>query len=115
MTRTARLTASSAANAMAQIGKRGRRGVDPASINPGTLWRWRSISDFFRASRMKDMNDDPELAVRHERREQRRARLGERGIQHHLCLQPCDAVDVQPVLALKILDRYREPLIVHIV
>jgi hypothetical protein len=52
---TAALMTSNPANTQPQTGIERRRVAPGTSINPGTLWRCRSISDFFRASRMKDM------------------------------------------------------------
>jgi hypothetical protein len=50
------LASNSTANSITQMGRRVGRVVMRVSIKPGTDWRWRSVSDFFKASRMKDMD-----------------------------------------------------------
>jgi len=55
----ARFTSSSAATAMAHSGNPVRGGATLTSKSAGPLWRWRSLSDFFRASRMKDIDHPP--------------------------------------------------------
>jgi len=52
---TTRLTPSNNPKAATHSGRRLRRAPDRVSINPGTVWRCRSISDFLSASRMNDM------------------------------------------------------------
>ena len=54
---TAAFTASSAPRPIAHIGYRLRGGATLTSNKAGDAWRWRSVSDFLRASRMKDTSN----------------------------------------------------------
>ena len=61
----AALTASSAAIATAQSGKRFLGGAIFTSNRAGPLCRCRSLSDFFSASSMKDMGQLPWVSARY--------------------------------------------------
>jgi hypothetical protein len=54
-----RFTASSAASPIAHNGKPLRGGATLTSKSAGPFCRWRSVSDFFSASRMNDIGHPP--------------------------------------------------------
>jgi len=59
-----RFTNSNSAIAMAHSGKRVRGGATRTSNSAGPLCRWRSLSDFFSASRMNDIDSPAVMSIR---------------------------------------------------
>src|SRR5690348_6356800 len=99
---TATLTSSSKPSPRAQTGRRRRGAATFTSNSAGADWRWRSVSDFFRASRMKDMSAT--VRARGARAQEGRVGIVERGVQCHLRLHAGDAVHRQPAAPLELLD-----------
>src|SRR5688572_17929692 len=90
------LTISNRASATTHTGKRRRGAATFTSNSAGVLWRWRSVSDFLSASRMKDISA-PGRAV-----QEWCGSVVERGVESHLRLHSRDAIDREPVLALEV-------------
>src|SRR5688572_13228123 len=97
-------TPNNTASPTAQTGNRRRGAATLTSNRAGEACRWRSVSDFFRASRMKDMSATA-LQGGGGFVQERRGGVVERSIQRHLGLHAGDAVDRQAVAALELLDQ----------
>src|SRR5688572_4942749 len=104
-TSTAMFTTSSAPSAYAHTGRLRRGAATFTSNRAGVEARWRSVSDFLRASRMKDMSAACAGAVA---TQEGCGGIVERGIERDLGLHAGDAIDREPVLALEFLDHAGE-------
>src|SRR6056297_1303955 len=95
--RTSTFTASSPSSHQIQTGAPGASRATGTSATPSPRWPWRSFSDFFSASSMKDMAS---AAASSADREARRLRQAEVGVDQDLGLLAGDAVHLQALAAL---------------
>src|SRR6056297_3528207 len=95
--RTSTFTASSPSSHQIQAGAPGASRATGTSATPSPRWPWRSFSDFFSASSMKDMAS---AAASSADREARRLRQAEVGVDQDLGLLAGDAVHLQALAAL---------------
>src|SRR4051812_30210959 len=106
--RASTLTPNNTPSAAAHPGNRRRGAATFTSNSAGDAWRWRSLSDFFRASRMKDMSA-PGLVA-----QERRGRIVECRVERHLGLHAGDAIHGEAIPALEIFNQRDERRVVAI-
>ena len=113
-TNSSMLTASSAPTDHRPDRVAAPRRVTRTSSSVGPLCRWRSASDFFSASRMRDISCLASMPAVRMRLQQRRIRRRQRGVQRHLRFDAGDAVDRQAIGALELFDQLHQARIVFI-